>query len=559
MRLLAVALLCTTVQSVTAQSPDLQRAGLPGADVKRIEQWLEDPTTRRHVGDLEIASGEAVDGNLYVRRGVLTIAGLVRGNILVMDGDVWFENGAEVTGDVTVVGGATRNPDRARLAGTVTEYGEGFGLLARARNVHNGRDEWRGHRYGTYSWRDWDGGELAVRVGRNYNRIEGLPVQIGPSLSTGGRWSTRLEALAVWRTDAGPLTNTGRMGYVARAEQFLGQRGGALRVGASIRSTIEPIEAWTVTDLEASLAAGLLHDDQRDYFERDGWSAYVRVMPRRSPFDFILEYRDERHRTVAPRSPWTLFDRDDPWRDQPLVAEGRIRTANLTAEIDNRHGGDFAYRGVFARAELTHALHGTLALPQASLYPAGATTTFDTDFTTGLLDLRGYAPFGRHAALAMRVVGGGSLDARSALAPQFQHALGGAGTLPGYPLMSVDCGARSASIPISSGGGATTPFFARYGCDRFALLQAEYRGGMDFHFGDWDRRGPNFDAGVDWTLFFDAARGWVIGNEPGRSDTATLYDAGAGLVIGGFGIYGAVPLEGDDRGLRFFVRLGPRF
>jgi hypothetical protein len=559
MRLLAVALLCTTVQSVAAQSPDLQRAGVPSADARRIEQWLEDPTTRRHVGDLDVGRDEIVDGNLYVRRGVLRVFGLVNGNILVMDGDVWFDEGAEVTGDVTVVGGATRNSERARLAGTVTEYGEGFGLLARARAVHNGRDEWRGRNYGTYSWRDWDGGELAVRIGRNYNRVEGLPVQIGPSISTGGRWATRLEALAVWRTDAGPLTNTERMGYVARAEQFLGMRGGALRIGASLRSTIDPIEAWTVSDLEASLAAGLLHDDQRDYFERDGWSAYLRVMPRRSPFDVILEYRDERHRTVAPRTPWTLFDRGDPWRDQPLVAEGRIRTANVIAEIDDRRGGDFAYRGVYARAELTHALDGSLQLPQASLYPAGAITSFDSDFTIGLLDLRGYAPFGRHAALAMRVVGGGSLDAGSALAPQFQHALGGAGTLPGYPLMSVDCGARSTSILVPGDAALPTPFFTRYGCDRFALVQAEYRGGMDFHFGDWDRRGRDFNAGVDWTLFFDAARGWVIGSEPGRSDTQTLYDAGAGIILGGFGIYGAVPLEGDERGVRFFVRLGPRF
>jgi hypothetical protein len=45
----------------------------------------------------------------------------------------------------------------------------------------------------------------------------------------------------------------------------------------------------------------------------------------------------------------------------------------------------------------------------------------------------------------------------------------------------------------------------------------------------------------------------------GATDTETLYDVGAGIVLGDFGVYGAVPLTGDDRSLRFFVRLGARF
>jgi hypothetical protein len=125
--------------------------------------------------------------------------------------------------------------------------------------------------------------------------------------------------------------------------------------------------------------------------------------------------------------------------------------------------------------------------------------------------------------------------------------------------MSVDCGARGSSVPH---GAASAPFFGSYGCDRFALFQAEYRGGLDFHFGgdDYDDDAPwHFDAGVDWTVFFDAARGWALGSDPARSNTETLYDVGAGVILGGFGVYGAVPLSGQDRGLRVFVRLGPRF
>ena len=62
-------------------------------------------------------------------------------------------------------------------------------------------------------------------------------------------------------------------------------------------------------------------------------------------------------------------------------------------------------------------------------------------------------------------------------------------------------------------------------------------------------------------VFFDAARGWANDDSRlrGAADTETLYDVGAGILLGDVGIYTAVPLTGEDRSLRFFVRLGPRF
>jgi hypothetical protein len=561
MRTLAVALLLATVQSAAAQAPELHRAGLPRHDVVRLEAMIQDSATQRITGDYVVGSGERVDGNLYVRRGILRIAGTVRGQVLVVDGDLDFEPGAEVTGDVTVVGGVVTGSDDARLAGTVTEYGEGFGLLARAERLHDGRDDWRG---GTRNaWRDRDccrdraEAGLSVGVGQNYNRVEGLPVQIGPTFSTGGENPMRIEGRAIWRTDVGPLTQTERMGYLARAEQFFG--GGAVRIGGTYSSTIQPIESWTATDLESSLASAILHEDLRDYYESEGWSAYLRVAPRRSPLDIVARYREERHSSVAVRNPWTLFDQEEPWRDQPLVGEGRVRLAELSLQWDSRRGSDFVPRGWFARVDVLRGLSGTLAMPQAGLFPAGATTTFDSDFTTAMLDLRTYVPFDRIGSIGFRVLGGGSVDDRT-VAPQFQHALGGAGTLPGYSLMSVDCGARGSSVAVPANGtAAPTRFFTGYGCDRFALFQAEYRGGLDLHFGDRGSHWRHVDTDVDWTIFFDAARGWVLGNEVFRADTETLYDAGAGIVLGGFGIYGAVPLSGEERPLRVFIRLGPRF
>src|SRR5690606_19682750 len=111
---------------------------------------------------------------------------------------------------------------------------------------------------------------------------------------------------------------------------------------------------------------------------------------------------------------------------------------------------------------------------------------FRDNFTTGRIDVRRYQTVGRNATLALRAFGAGSLR-EEPLPPQFQHALGGAGSLPGYSTFSIACGARDRLVRRSR-DDPFQDFFGGYGCDRMALFQAEYRGGFDLDFGhgrDW--------------------------------------------------------------------------
>jgi hypothetical protein len=564
--LVPIVLAVSLAGAVHAQELDLRRAGLPREVAQHLQLVVEDPATTKLTGNASIDATQVIEGHVVITSGTLVVAGTIRGELVALRSDVTLEPEARVEGDITVVGGSLRGEDQALLRGTVTVYGEGFALWERARRFHDAPAWWE-----DVQWPDHSGGaELRIRVAENYNRVEGLPVQFGPDIRTGGMNRTRIEALAVWRTDVGPLTETNHMGYVARVEQFIGE-GTAFRLGASVRSTVQPIESWSVTNLEASLAAALFHEDQRDYFEREGWSGYFRVVPRGAPVDVTVEYRDERHRSVAARDPWTLFNGDDLWRAQPLVGEGDIRMLRALAELDARRGEDFAKRGWYLKAELTRGVDGELVVPGADALPGSAAPAlspirYPGRFTSGLVDLRRYQQAGFGGILGMRVIAGGSLDG-SAVAPQFQNALGGAGSLPGYPLFSADCGARRALVmradAVLASGGAVFPAF---GCDRFALAQIEYRGGFDFHLSPWgDERADerwHFDTDVDWTIFFDAGRGWALDSDrvAGRANTRTLLDVGAGVILGGLGVYGAVPLDDEaERGIRLFVRLGPRF
>jgi hypothetical protein len=254
------------------------------------------------------------------------------------------------------------------------------------------------------------------------------------------------------------------------------------------------------------------------------------------------------------------------------VGEGDIEMVAGSIELDLRDDRDDPYRGWYARAEVIRPVGGELTRPVLfgararvddgflSTYQLPA-VAMETDFTSAYVDLRHYAPVGPGAQLAIRVAAGGGLTG-TALPPQFQHALGGIGTLPGFATFQADCGARGLL-----GSRGTSQYYPAYGCDRFALGQVEYRGDLSFHFswGDsddedwWDYM--EVDADPNWVVFFDAGQGWAFEDALGPDrDTGLLYDAGLGLLLDEFGVYMALPLNGDVRQEpRFFVRLGRRF
>jgi hypothetical protein len=145
---------------------------------------------------------------------------------------------------------------------------------------------------------------------------------------------------------------------------------------------------------------------------------------------------------------------------------------------------------------------------------------------------------------------------------QRQHYIGGAGSLPGYNMMQFDCGARG------SPDFGTLP---GYGCQRFALFQAEYRSSLNFHF-HWDHRSTPRDA--QWTgnpfsadfnpaivLFYDAGSAWSTDEDFYERLTKGdnwVADLGAGVEFGGLGLYFAYPLVGTG-GLNVVLRLTARF
>lgn len=573
MRLFSNLLLLALAMPVAAQDREIRSANLPPALERELLRMYEG-TAVRYDGPATIKAGETIRGDVVAYAGPLHVAGRVEGNVAMVDGDVVLEPGGSVAGKITVVGGEVIMGPDVQVAGTITAY--------RTPTRRSARDRARGDEEGDWDdWWDrrrrddrWDRGHsrLTVRTGASYNRVEGLPVMFGPVIRTAGPNPLRLEALAIWRSESGASLDTDRMGYRVEAEQFFGGRR-AISAGASAFSVVDPLDPWAISDLEASLAAAVFHQDHRDYYQRTGWSLFVRGEPMPG-LEARVEYRREGHDALAAGDPWALFQGDATWRYQPLIAEGDLRLLAGSLELDRRDDRDDPIYGWYGRAAVERPVGGSLTRPALlAVRPAddpegGAgvavpAADFGTDFTSASLDLRRYTPVGHGSQLNMRVMAGGSLTGK-ALPPQFQHALGGVGTLPGFATFQADCGARNVV-----GTRADARFFPSYGCDRFALAQVEYRGGLslDFGLGDSDYhddwwRAVDIDVSPTWVVFFDAGRGWAYSDpvSGGDHDTGALFDAGLGFLIDKLGIYAALPLNGDvEQSPRFFLRWGRRF
>jgi len=560
--------LCSLVISALAGARPLAgqtpRGGLvlPPEVAAEVIDFYNDGATLRLVGSSHIARGNEISGGIAVLGGPVTVAGRITGRLVVINGDVILEPGAAIAGDITVVGGAVRGLDAVPVQGTVVIYRAPLRFRMQGERIALAPEEEEAE---LATGRDFGFGrtDLLLAAHRGYNRVEGLPIVVGPRFASKSPDPIRLEALAILRTATGLELQPKRWGYLLKAEKSFAA--GAFSLGATLRSEIDPIETAGLTDRENSLATFLLHRDYRDHYQREGWSARARWKLPGRPFDLALEYRDEEHSPVRARDPWTLFRGDEPWRTQPIVATGRLRSLALDLKLDTRNESQDPTTGWLVRNTIERGVGGTLAVPQPSGGPlqSGGSVSLvapvgvDAEFAAGSLDVRRYARLGPTSRLALRAFAASSLNDRP-LPPQRQRALGGSGSLPGYAAFAFDCGARQSAATYDAG-----TFYPYYGCDRVVLLQLEYRN--DFSFGrGWGRKlGADVDLGerIGWVVFFDAGRAWIereaaIGRGTGQSDFAA--DFGLGLRLGSLGLYWAVPLSGDDRSLRFSLRLGPR-
>ena len=538
-----------------------QEGAIPEAVADALVSFYNDPATVRYTGRHTIAAGDTVRADVAAMGGPLIVGGLIEGSVVMLNGDVRLLPGASVAGGVTVVGGTVEGVEGAIVGDEVVVFEEGMPVRRDGLRLVRGE--------GLLARAGVGRSDFLIATGTSYNRVEGMPITFGPRIRTGGSNPLRADALAIYRTEAGLTLDPDEMGYYARVEQYVGGFQ-ALRVGVTAHSLVDPIEDWQLSDLENGLTTFLFHEDFRDHYERRGVSLYSFWRPRGSPLELGLEALSERHRSLAAGTPWSLTDNAEPWRPQPHVGEGRLTTLRALATFDSRSSASDPATGWYLRGRVERALRSDLVQPGGFVDPesplfstVGALEPMELGlFTTGMIDVRRYNRVDPSSRLNFRFIAAGALDGGN-LPPQRQHVLGGEGSLPGYPLFEHDCGARGVRV---HDGDATAPFYPYYGCDAFALFQAEFRGKLSLRFlwesvpwseearddEDW---GFVMDLKPDWTFFVDAGQGW---SREGRPRESLAADVGMGILVNRFGLFFAAPLSGGE-GVNLFARIGPRF
>lgn len=570
MRSLALALFGCLLMSDQglAQRRDttIDRSGLPRDVAREATRLFNETAAIRTTERLEIAESRTVEGDVAVLNGPLVIGGRVTGRVLAINSDVVLRPSARIDGDLLVVGGEVEGRHAAYVGGEIRIYRQQLAYTRLGETIEPARtassDE-------TGWWRRWErtqgrsGSRLFIASAGAYNRVEGLPINIGPRVYHNASWgSFRLDGFAVLRTETSFTGNEDDIGHDVRTEIKLGRRGG-LAVGGRLFNVLEPTERWQLSELEAGLSAFVLRRDYRDYWQRHGGEVSAGLFVRRGA-DISVSYGNERWLTRPAQNPWTLTRQNASWRPNPDLDEGRAHLITGTLRVDTRNDSDDPWSGWYILADLENGFANiTTFAPRAA--PVVAPVAGRIQYARGFVDLRRYNRLSPDAQLNMRVVAGGWLNG-DPLPLQRRFSVDGAGALPGYDFRSA-----STMAALNCTEGAPVPG-APGQCDRMALAQIEYRGDLHFDlFTNWDddEYMRSHSTGV-WVFFADAGRGWVVGAPaPGDSvifDRNTLpalssfkTDLGVGLDFDVIGLYVAKAMAAPRQPANFFVRIKHRF
>lgn len=531
-------------------------------------RFFNAPGTVHFTGATRIPAGRGVDGDVAVLGGPVSVAGDLSGSLLVVNGDVIFERGATVRGNVTVIGGTIAGADEADIRGEIRSYRDPLRYRRYGEEIAYAPERTpRYVRRDNYDVRDRSRSDFLVALGGTYNRVEGAPIHFGPRLDERLNDGMRLKASAIGILRSGRdfALQSGDFGYRINGELMFGTRNGNLGLGGRAYDFVQSTEPWPLKDYEAGWAAFLLHRDYRDYYRREGGAVYAALRTGR-PLTLTVEGRDERNLAMDLKNPWTLFRRDNAWRPNPAISGGNYRSLVGSLRFDSRNDRVAPTAGFLVSAEYELGKGSNVDHPYGAVTCVAAPCTApgladgSLSYQRIFFDARSYLRITPAGRLNLRLAGGGWTGG-DPLPLQHRMAVGGPDPLPGYAFRDMACGGTA---PAAQGL-----------CDRALIAQAEFRTHLGFDFGpdwanDWgdetDDYQPFHVSGPDVVVFADAGRGWLTGTNPGAVSSDRLpalrtfsADLGLGMDFGPIGFYLARAVDAGEHPVQFTVRMGRRF
>ncbi len=412
-----------------------------------------------------------------------------------------------------------------------------------------------------------DRSSLTITSGKAYNRVEGLPIMIGPTFRAGFRRAAMsLGVLGVIRTAHSAHWDSENLGHRITAEARLGGRRG-YSFGATTFDVVAPIERWQLPEPDAALAAFFLKRDYLDYFDRHGGRLYATAYAGDAA-RISFGYSDERWSSRRQRDVFTLLRESDDWRINPLTDEGRVHLFDTRMLLDSRNAELNPWAGWYLDARYEHG-SGNLTSRSRTPASAAASQVGAVSYGRAFFDVRKYNRISPGTQLNGRLVVGGWLHG-DALPLERRFSVGGVGTLPGFDFRRIGIGTDVGQCSEDGGRALGRPAM----CERVALAQLEYRDELHSDLIDMlsrngiRLRGAVFTVRPSAVVFVDAGRGWLVGSPEGALRYAATSlppfstyrtDVGLGLDLGVAGLYVAKAVSTAKEPANFFVRIHNRF
>jgi hypothetical protein len=538
-------------------------AALPPEIVTEVIAAFNDSLTTRVSGSLFMPRGTRHSGPIAVFRGTLRVAGLLTGQITVINGDLIIDSGALVSGDVLVVGGQIIVRPGGGLEGGRREFRAAAFLVRGNDGLLMVRPPPRSLGEIASARRSFTTGffetAVSIETGRTYNRVEGLPIVFGPSVVRTGLpdMEARLDLRGIGWTAPDRTDRRSDFGYSGRVE-FLFGKSRRLTVGAHVARQIVPIDEQPLSRTEAGWSAFLLQRDYRDFYQAQGVTGYALYEVGGGLRAGVFVGHDAQ-RSVPANDPISIF-RNESWRPNPLVDDGHYTTWRVGLDFDTRNDQESPTSGWLASGFFERSWSDNAALVSLPSDVRTPVAPGRYAFSRIRLDARGYARLDPAVAASVRVLAAGWIGG-DPLPIQRRMSLGGPDILPGYGFRDFNCTPTALVDPSRPGL-----------CDRMIAVQAEVRSrlrvGLPIATSD-----PYLSAAQrllnirepDIVIFGDAGKAWITGDGPGRVPNNRIpvlrewaYDLGVGFDAGGLGVYLSQPLNGGGP-LMLTARLQRRF
>jgi hypothetical protein len=388
---------------------------LPSEDMDDLESQ---PNTRVISTATTVADSEVVKGNIVVKGANLVIAGTVEGSVRVVGGTLTVKQHGVITGNASVVNGDIIKEEGASIRGYEDRVGATRSRYRESRRLFAER--------GTSFTVPWMAEQTDLdNVLFRYNRVEGIFLGVGSEkkFSWDGqkRWGMYGSAgygfkAHHWRGNLG-LTRQFPLAVTNGREMF--------ELGVEGYSLTDTKDQWLIGRMENTLAALLIHEDFRDYYQREGVTVHGSYLMAKDDdkAEVTVSYLSDRYESLQNRVEWALFGGDKLFRRNPAITPGQMRSL-------------LVFGGFTSVSRTSSGPEGWTITASGEV--AKRSFHSDFDFDRYEFDVRRYQPLGQYEGLNLRLRAG-TVAGNAPLQKGFE--LGGLGTTNAYDFKS-DVGNR---------------------------------------------------------------------------------------------------------------------